>query len=131
MSNYVFRKKNHSLSAAIIGLVSSAVSAVGNITPGGMSIRATTKDHIYNVLYSPVYLQGKTLEQVKNAMPKTYKNNPSLFQRYYDELKAMREADMSIGKHPTQTFFTTKNIIACILVFCIIILLIILFKKQK
>lgn len=133
MSNYVFRKKKHAagLETAIIGLVNAVVTAAGNITVGGMSIRAITKDHIYNVLYSPVYLQGKTFEQVKSAMAKTYKNNPSLFERYYQELKAMREADLEVGRHPSQTFFTKKNIIACILVFVVIILLIVVFKKRK
>jgi hypothetical protein len=132
MNRRVFkRKRNHSLGASIVGLVGSVVNGIASIVPVSLAKRENTKSHLWTVLYSPVYLSGKTFAQVKASMPKTYKNNPDLFKRYYDELKSMRDAELEAGKHPSQTLFSSKNIILFILIIVVVIMTVIAFKSGK
>lgn len=86
--------------AAIIGIVAAIVGIAANATTTGMSARKRTKDHLWTILKTPVYVQGLSLESVKLMYLSEYRSNPDLFKRYYDEYMSIRRADMEMGIHP-------------------------------
>jgi hypothetical protein len=130
MQRTVFvNKKNHALTAAILGLVSSVVNGVSGIVPVSLAKRENTKNHLKTILYSPVYLSGKSLDYVKAALSRTYKNNPALFEQYYNEYYQQRLSDLEAGVHPSQSFFTPKMILMFVLIVIVIIFAILVFKK--
>ncbi len=129
--NRAVSKRNHAsggIANSVMGLISSVISGIVNITPVAVLKRENTKNALQNLLYSPVYLSGKSFEQVKNSLYATYQKNPALFRQYYDELWATRQAHLEQGIHPSQGI-KTKEIVLIVFVILLVIVMFYVWKK--
>ena len=112
----------------ILTAVSSLFSFVGNVVSPSIYKRENTKNWIQQVLYSPVYLSGKSLATVKSLHATTYKKNPTLFVQYYEDYMSQRIADLEAGTHPSQQL-KIKDVVTVGFVIILVVIMIIVWRK--
>jgi hypothetical protein len=88
------------IAAIIIAAVAAAVGIASSSAAQGIKNREIRKDHLWTLLYEPVYIQGLSFDAVKTGYLSYYRANPHLFQRYYDEYFTMRTSDLEYDNHP-------------------------------
>ena len=114
----------------MIAAIISAVVAIGlSVTSYALSAKAAAKPQIDSILYDYVYLRGVSLESMKNAYIKLYRNNKKYFEQQYTYWIGKREQDLANGTHEQQKKINQNRTLSIIL-FCMLIVFIFLIYRS-
>ena len=109
---------------ALIGTLIAAVLAITSSAIGfGLTAKEAARMQIDDIMFTYVYMQGVSLESMKNAHIKLYRNNKKDFEKIYQYYANKRVQDMANGTHEAQKK-TNQNRTLSIILICIIVVVV-------
>ena len=113
------------ISAIIAAAIAATVTIATSATGFALSAKEAAKMQIDDIMFNYVYMQGVSLESMKNAHIKLYRTNKKDFEKIYQYYASKRVQDMANGTHEGQKKMNQNRVLSIILI-CIIVVVVFL-----